>query len=212
MQLDYFGATTIAADSTSGSLRTANADGTKTACKRTADGSAYAAPTLLADGTAVEPSGVKVKLLPTTSRSRNRATFPADFRMTAGDPEATTARRGVGFRCAGAAGARLAGEVPDCGGGELEAVVRFPTCWDGEHGFLEDSAHVAFPNARNRCPSSHPVALPRLILTFSYDTSGLAPAAWTLSSGATAGYSAGFLNGWTTAALARLVTGKRAAG
>ena len=199
---DFFGALSIGPDSTPADLREANTSRDDTTCSRAADGSAYWVPGLMADGETVLPRSVRAKYRPARSRTGRTATFPADFRVVRGDKAATTPQRGIGYRCADD-DLPLAAEVPTCPDGELVAVVRFASCWDGVNAFLPGSAHVAMPGRRGACPATHPVSLPELTLEVAYATDGL-PHVWTLHSGSTAGYHADFMNGWEPAAIARL--------
>ncbi len=199
---DFFGALSIAPDSTPSSLRAANADRDDTTCSRGDDGSAYWVPGLMADGETVLPDTVRAKYRPARSRTGRTATFPDDFQVVRGDKAATAAQRGIGYRC-GEDDMPLAADVPTCPDGELVAVVRFASCWDGANAFLPGSAHVAMPLRRGACPATHPVSIPELTLEVRYPTDGL-PHVWSLHSGSTAGYHADFMNGWESASIVRL--------
>ena len=199
---DFFGALSIAPDSTPASLRAANADHDDTTCSRGDDGSAYWVPGLMADGQTVLPDTVRAKYRPARSRTGRTATFPDDFQVVRGDKAATAPQRGIGYRC-GEDDMPLTADVPTCPDGELVAVVRFASCWDGVNAFLPGSAHVAMPLRRGACPATHPVSIPELTLEVSYPTDGL-PHVWSLHSGSTAGYHADFMNGWEPASIARL--------
>lgn len=48
--------------------------------------------------------------------------------------------------------------------------VRFPDCWDGVSLTRPDGAH-ALPSSEGRCPASHPVHIPQLVVTASYPSS-----------------------------------------
>jgi hypothetical protein len=59
----------------------------------------------------------------------------------------------------------------DCGNRQLKAVVVFPSCWDGRR---KDStnhrAHMSYREA-GKCPSHHPVEVPRIVLHILYPVS-----------------------------------------
>jgi Domain of unknown function (DUF1996) len=92
----------------------------------------------------------------------------------------------------------------DCEGNRvLTAMISFPQCWDGKHGYLADSAHMADAVGR-KCPDSHPVVLPRLRLVFRLDGPRVPLA---LASGPIESMHADFLNAWSAYPLAKLVGG-----
>src|SRR5690606_1069321 len=81
--------------------------------------------------------------------------------------------------------------------------VTFPDCWDGEHLDSDDHrSHMALSQG-GRCPGSHPVAVPQLVLDIHYPVSGDAVVA--LASGSPYSAHADFFNGWDQAALEREV-------
>lgn len=97
----------------------------------------------------------------------------------------------------------------------MQMAISFPMCWDGKNLDSPDhQSHMAYNSksnaSANKCPASHPVALPHIQLNLNYkkaDTS-----AWRLSSdnyAATlpAGYSshADWINGWSEGFLEGIV-------
>jgi hypothetical protein len=91
----------------------------------------------------------------------------------------------------------------DCGVSRvLTAMVSFPQCWDGKHGYLAESKHMADVVGK-KCPDSHPVAVPRLRLIFRLDGRRVPSA---LTSGPIESMHADFLNAWGVDPLAKLVS------
>jgi Domain of unknown function (DUF1996) len=84
----------------------------------------------------------------------------------------------------------------------LTAMISFPQCWDGKHGYLAESKHMADVVGR-KCPTTHPVSLARLRLVFRLNGSQV-PAA--LASGPIESMHADFLNAWSVDPLATLVS------
>jgi Domain of unknown function (DUF1996) len=100
--------------------------------------------------------------------------------------------------------------IPRCNVGEtMQMHVAFPQCWDGKNLDSPDhKSHMAFTNrsltTANKCPSTHPVALPEVTVNFNYKvTSTNNPASWRLASdnyatstgGGLSGH-ADWVNGW----------------
>lgn len=104
---------------------------------------------------------------------------------------------------------RRHGGVPTCPrGARLRLAVTFPDCWDGTRlDSADHRSHLAqtlrVRGALNRCPASHPVAVPSLTVRLSYRTRG-GPGV-RLASGSANGAHADFFNAWDPAALADLV-------
>jgi hypothetical protein len=85
----------------------------------------------------------------------------------------------------------------------LELRVQFPDCWDGKSADSKNHrSHMAY-SVSGRCPSSHPVAVPTLIVVLLYPP---VPRAAVPASGRFAAH-ADFMNGWQMDALQKLVTG-----
>jgi hypothetical protein len=85
----------------------------------------------------------------------------------------------------------------------LELHVRFPECWDGRRLDSPDhKAHMTYERG-GRCPRSHAVRVPSLVLIVVYpsrDGRGLS-----LSSGGQLSGHADFINAWSQKELARIV-------
>jgi hypothetical protein len=153
---------------------------------------------------------------------------PAQLRMIAGNPSATTVQESdpyghhiVNFACNSQSdpfppGDQLNPSVSDAycpeGWRRLFMEVRFPQCWDGVN--LDSSthrSHMSYPTGSG-CPSSHPVGLPEIQLRVEYDYNDPDRQYWRLSSdyyeGGGGGYSnhADWWNGWNQDLLTRIRT------
>jgi hypothetical protein len=92
--------------------------------------------------------------------------------------------------------------IPACGADEmLQLQAHFPNCWDGRR--LDSADHKQHMRYARQgiCPSSHPVAVPQLILIVLYPP---VPNGSQVASGKF-GAHADFMNGWDQAELERLV-------
>ena len=80
----------------------------------------------------------------------------------------------------------------------LLASVTFPDCWDGErHDSSDHFSHMAFTSG-GKCPPTHPVRIPSIVLEWGYNSKGFDPASLVLASGDTTGYGlhADLIMGW----------------
>lgn len=199
---DFFGSLVVDADSTYDELL----DG-GTSCQQQLDTAAYWAPALLdANGTAVVPlrsvayyrAGLGVD--PATV-----VTFPPDFKMIAGDADASMPQPTsvVAWTC-NAGGTRHPAPPVCPDGANLRLVITFPDCWDGSSIDSDDHrSHVAY-NTAGVCPPSHPVSVPQLQFAIDYrhvpDPSGLS-----LASGPLVTAHSDFWNTWDQDKLEREV-------
>lgn len=196
----YVGNRTVHAFSTPATLRHRG----ETTCELDDDLSTYWVPTLYVGTTPVIPyAGVAyyVKLV-----DQRLSPFPADLRIVAGNASARKAQKKtiVSWSCGGIGTSKKLASVPVCSRDDtLELRVTFPNCWNGR---TSDSSnhrsHMAYA-AGARCPSTHPVAVPSLILVLLYPpvVRGAAPASGKF------GAHADFMNGWDDGAFSRLVAG-----
>jgi Domain of unknown function (DUF1996) len=193
----YIGNTSVDAASTPASLRRG-----ETTCEIADDSSTYWVPTLYLGREPVVPYAGLVYYVRLTSESVSA--FPPDLKIVAGNPTARKAQRRdvASWSCGGVGSSRRFALVQACAEDEmLELRVQFPSCWNGKNADSPNHRrHMAYAKA-GRCPSTHPVAVPTLIIVLLYPPlpRGAAP-----SSGRFAAH-ADFMNGWDQKALERLV-------
>jgi len=175
----------------------------QTTCELADDLSTYWVPTLYVGTEPVLPwAGVVYYVRLTGERV---SSFPPDLEMLAGNPMARRPQRldVASWSCGGIGTAKRSATVPVCGRDTLlELRVRFPDCWNGTASdSASHTAHMAYAKT-GRCPSSHPVAVPTLLVVLLYPP---VPRGAHPSSGRYAAH-ADFMNGWDTDALAKLVS------
>jgi hypothetical protein len=198
----FFGNTTTNAASTPASLRAAGT----TTCRIRSDTAAYWAPTLHVGGRAVEPLGAVAYYVRRTLGSVRA--FPAGLEVIAGSATARSPQslRVTSWSCGFYGGAPESNTVPDCGDGRranLRLQVNFPNCWDGRRlDSADHKSHLAY-SVEGRCPASHPVAVPALLLRIFYPVSGAGNVE--LASGGQFSAHADFVNAWNQDVLERLV-------
>lgn len=194
----YIGNTNVDAWSTPHSLR-----GGSTTCELDTDSSTYWVPTLYVGRDPVVPfAGIVyyVKLI-----GERLSPFPADLKIVAGNPNAKKPqpKTVASWSCGGVGSPRRFAAVQRCSEDELlELRVTFPNCWNGTSSDSSNhKRHMAY--AKNgRCPSTHPVAVPSLIVVLLYPP---VPKTAIPSSGKFAAH-ADFMNGWDPDTLAGLVS------
>lgn len=167
---DFFGATTTEAGSDAESLLAGG-----TTCRSVADRSAYWAPSLLAGGEPVTPSGLLAYYrVPVGADARLVEVPPNGLQMIAGDGAATEPQPAqiVRWQC---------GFMPDVGavpqrcpaGMDLRLFLTFDPCWNGEDLASPDHrSHLAPLDDDGACPGSHPVLIPQLMLELRYNLDG----------------------------------------
>lgn len=202
---DFFGNTAVDAFSTYSKLRKAG-----TTCARAGDTAAYWMPTVYQNGVVVTPLKATVYYRDMALDPKAVHTFPPNFRMVAGDHDATSPQRPllVGWACRHAMDGDKGlwtSDVPTCGANEnLVFRVRFQDCWNGRDlDSADHMSHVAY-SKNGTCPGAFPVFIPRVSMTVAYDSSG--GAGVTLSSGSALTGHADFWNTWHQTALDNLVT------
>jgi hypothetical protein len=196
----YIGNRIVHAFSTPATLRQRG----ESTCEVDDDRSTYWVPTLYEGTRPVVPyAGVVYYVRLTPQRV---SAFPPDLKMVAGNPSAKRAQNPTvaSWGCGGIGTSKRSPTVPACRQDDaLELRVRFPDCWNGK---TPDSAnhkrHMAYAVA-GRCPSSHPVAVPTLVIVLLYPPVSRGAL---LSSGRFAAH-ADFMNGWEVDALGKLTAG-----
>jgi hypothetical protein len=169
---DFFGATSTDAGSDAESLLAGD-----TTCRSVADRSAYWAPSLLAGGQPVAPTGLLAYYrVPVGADARQVEAPPNGLEMIAGDGSARDAQDPgvVRWQC---------GFMPEVSavpqrcpvGMDLRLFLTFDPCWNGDD--LASSghrSHLAPLGDGGTCPESHPVLIPQLMLELRYNTDGAA--------------------------------------
>jgi hypothetical protein len=150
-----------------------------TTCSDRADRAGYWVPSLYAEGRALTtPYRLRAYYYAHTDRRGNVQPFPPNLRMLAGDPNATGPQpQGVIDWLCRRRGDQAAGRPlsrttpPTCRSNEyLSLSIRFPDCWDGRNlDSANHRSHMAYANERGACPPSHPVKLPRLRYSLTYE-------------------------------------------
>ena len=196
----YFGNTSTKASSTPASLRASG----QTTCRPRADTAAYWAPTLFVRGDPVAP---RYAVAYYVRRSVDPVRpFPAGLKMIAGNAMARAPQDArVTFWSCGEQS--ISSSVPTCvsaaGRSALRLTVSFPDCWDGRRlDSADHKSHMA-SSTGGRCPASHPVAVPGLVLVIQYPVEGGSAAE--LASGGDFSGHADFVNAWDQRTLAALV-------
>jgi hypothetical protein len=194
----YIGNRDVTATATPASLR----QGRETTCEIADDLSTYWVPTLYVGTQPVIPyAGVVYYVRLTPQRV---SSFPPDLKMVAGNSAARRAQRTdvASWSCGGIGASKRFAAVPACREDQLvELRVRFPDCWNGRTSDSPNHAsHMAYSTG-GRCPSSHPVAVPTLIVVLLYPP---VPRRAQPSAGRFAAH-ADFMNGWNPDSLAKFV-------
>ena len=192
----FIGNTTVDAWSTPASLR-----GGPTSCSDSGDSSGYWVPTLFVGLRPVRPVGAIVRY---ERRSIERpATLPRGLVIISGNASARSPQPKsiVAWSCRDVGGGLGLSRIPVCeANAMLQLQVTFPNCWNG---LTVDSRnhkrHMKYPSG-GRCPASHPVALPALILIVLYPS---VPSGAQVATGHF-GAHADFMNGWNDDVLTRI--------
>ncbi|HMO57200.1 MAG TPA: DUF1996 domain-containing protein [Roseiflexaceae bacterium] len=215
----FFGAKSVTAFGSYAKLSTGG-----TTCNDKADTAAYWVPVLYDEqGVVRSPKRVRAYYFANTSDRNTLRAFPPNLRIIAGDGRATSTQpQGViHWQCRNrrdqSAGRPLASaNPPRCDRDEyLSLGIRFPDCWDGVNLDSSDHRrHMAYADTRMRCPSTHPVKLPKLRLSITYEDGAFTGGNFTL--GAPRGHHhalpttamhADFWNTWRQSALEEFVEG-----
>lgn len=199
---DFYGAVTTDSSSTVESLMAS-----ETTCDKSPDTAAYWHPTLYDHDKPVVPIGIAAYYRAAPGVDRHQVqTIPTGLAMIAGDHEATGPQPGdaAGWTC----GARSDVEdaPPTCTeGAPLHLVLTFQDCWDGVHlDAVDHQSHVAY-SADGRCPTSHPVHIPQVMVSVTFPVWGDGHDL-RLASGSVYSAHGDFLNAWHEEGLQREVS------
>jgi uncharacterized protein DUF1996 len=204
---DFFGNPTTDAFSTTNTLASRSGD-----CLKgwgDADRAAYWVPSLLRNGQPVVRSGDLFRIqayYAVLDKPLPVEPIPYGLRMIAGDAMATSPqpRDVVHFNClkypwpSGGQATGPSTTIPTCGPGTyISARIQFPGCWNGRDlDSADHKSHMAYPRG-GRCPSSHPVGIPTLLLRVRWQMVGGVPASQlSFSTGGQHNLHADFWNVW----------------
>jgi Domain of unknown function (DUF1996) len=211
MRHDFFGNTRTNANSTASSLLAND----KTTCSNRDDTAAYWAPTATYHGVDVKPTRMRVYYRAGTKNPATVRPFPTGLKIIAGSAftKSVQPTSVVSWGCGSAS--RGASRVPTCSGSTLVLHVYFPDCWDGKHlDSADHQSHMAYTH-NGRCPSGHPVPVPKVTEDVEYPLHGGSGVAFDYSHNSITGH-ADFINSWKQSALTALVhtciVGRRACG
>jgi len=183
--------------------------GGRSSCNFEADASAYWAPTLYGGRHAIHSGGRAI--LPVAAfayyikrTAANVVAHPAGLKMIAGNAAARRPQKKevAAWSCSELGEGPRFAVIPACARDHLVQVqITFPNCWNGASvDSVDHKRHMAYASA-GRCPASHPVSVPSIVLILMYpEVRGHAQVA----SGNFAIH-ADFMNGWTQATLQTLV-------
>ena len=161
---DFFGSRSTRSDSTLLSMQSGG-----TSCPLSADTAGYWVPSLYKAGRKVQP-----RTLFAYYRAPDGAmvtAFPSDLRMIAGmdtrtPPAPSRPQRSLSWACSESG--PFSSQPMDCGSRKLKANVHFPDCWNGYIDAFDHRAHMAYASGR-KCPTSHPILVPRLSIHVTFD-------------------------------------------
>ena len=206
---DFIGArTTNNASSATESLRAAG-----TTCVMPGDSSGYWVPALFKNGVRVLPTATSKNALfyyrhAGVSSGTVFQTIPDGLKMIVGNAHATSAAENEGiargriiFKCGPGSGTDLPAPPSQCASGVMVVSYKFPNCWDGVNLDSPDhKSHMAYP-ASGRCPSTHPVAIPRIESFVRYPVGASPIGTITMASGPHFTAHMDFWNAWEPVAL-----------
>jgi hypothetical protein len=189
-----------------------------TSCGLAQDTAGYWVPALYRDGVKVNPGGSfegedADQRVYYRDDNLNPGTviqpIPKDLRIVLGNAKATSesANSALGskvyYGCSDDSAEHQKAPPSSCPTGLMTLKVRFPNCWDGVRLDSADHlSHMAYPSS-GKCPSSHPVPLPRITLRLEYPVSRTTGGI-TLSSGPYYTAHGDFWNTWNQPKLEQL--------
>lgn len=167
---EFFGNTGTDAYST---LQSLSSGGTN--CDPVTDLSAYWVPTLYRYGVPVAPEHVTIYYQGITD-PQNAQPYPPGLKIVVGNAMATSPDQNPSARWSCVGYPESSRDFMNCPpGSKLETYLDFPTCWDGKNLDSPDhKSHMAFSlgGIGAPCPSTHPVAVPRVEFLITYPVNG----------------------------------------
>ena len=180
-----------------------------TNCNPSTDTSSYWVPTFYVDNVPVEPTIVTFYYLGEGVRNDIVAQIqplPLGLRVVAGNARATGPNESIArWSCLHHNEAGASKDFLTCPAGSMiESYLDFPQCWNGRDlDSADHKSHMAYP-VNAACPSTHPVAVPKLRQVLRYPANGN-PTRFRLASGAGYTMHGDFFNAWPEAEMLRRV-------
>lgn len=212
-QHEYAGARTTSANSTPATMRAG-----ATTCAIPGDHAGYWLPELRKNGVVIHPQGTSKHALFYYRRigapsGTTVQTIPDGLKMIIGNAHARSAAENPGiargdivFKCGPGSTQNLMRPPTQCSSGIMVVSLRFPNCWNGRDlDSADHKSHMAYPSG-GRCPSTHPVNIPRVESFFRYNVGTGPIGEITFSSGPYYTVHQDFMNAWVAADLQSLVT------
>lgn len=208
---DFAGATTTNANSTAQTLLAGG-----TTCATPGDKSGYWVPTAIRNGQVLHPQGTSKNALfyyrrkgaPTGTTVQP---FPLGLKMIVGNAHAKSPSENpqlgtqIIFKCGPGSGTDLPQPPAQCDSGILSVSLQFPNCWNGKDlDSADHKSHMAYP-VSGKCPSSHPVVLPRIESFWRYNVGTGPIGTFAFDSGPYYTIHQDFFNAWEPATLQKLI-------
>jgi hypothetical protein len=176
-------------------------------CNPASDISSYWVPTLYRNNQAVAPTGITFYYLGEgVSNPAATQPTPVGLKIVAGNARATGDGDSIArWSCLHAGHVPPSKNFVNCPSGTmLETYLDFPQCWNGTSlDSADHKSHMSYP-VGGRCPSSHPVQVPKLRMVLRYPVSG-DPAGFRLASGDGRTMHGDFFNVWPAAEMEQRV-------
>jgi len=176
---EFLGHNNVHAGSTTQSL--ANTPNWKITCGDRNDHSSYWFPTVYQNGKRLK--GTNFKAYYRSLDPENCIPMPLGMRIVAGNAKSNSSQGEAWFETSGGVMSKKLPNMFTAPSNRITARVTWPSCWDGKHLDSPDhQSHLAYPDWRNnKCPSSHPVVIPKLMTFLDFKAKG--GAGFKLSSG-----------------------------
>jgi uncharacterized protein DUF1996 len=212
---DFAGSMGTRANSTIDQMRAAG-----TTCAIGGDTSGYWVPALYIHGSE------RLRVLPKAQGTKNALfyyrrkgapsgttvrAFPAGLKMVIGNGHAQTPAENpllgtqITWKCGPGSGTDTPRPPAQCGSGTMVLSMTFPNCWNGRDLDSPDHiSHMRYPSG-SRCPTSHPVVLPRIESFWRYNVGTQPIGEVNLASGPDFTAHGDFMDAWIPTALQSLL-------